>query len=471
MFTQWALRPDSGGPGMHRGGLGAIYEIEALADGGAEVFLLGERGKYPPFGVNGGGPRRSTASVYETDDGEATPPLVSKVTDVKIARGPEACGWRRRAAAASAIRAARDPARVARDVRLGYVSREAARRDYGVVARRRSLDADAPSRRAGMSRAASSSASTSAAPSPTCSCSTRHAARSAPPRCRRNRGDEADGFLERPARARRRRGDRLDRARHHGRHQCAARAARAARSASSPRAASATCWRCAAATAAAPGACGAISSPIADRDMRARGRRAHARRRRRSGPRSMPPRSAPPRSSCSTRRQAVAIIFINAYANPDERARARSRRLRAVWPNELRRPPRTRSCPRSASSSAPRRRRSTPICSRWSAAYLGKLDAALWRGSVSPASSTSCSPTAASCRPRPRAGCRCAPRCRARPPASSPARRIAEAAGFDNRHHLRSRRHLVRRLGRSPAARPRSRRRPRSISASSSARR
>ena len=29
-FTRWALRPDSGGPGRHRGGLGAIYEIELL---------------------------------------------------------------------------------------------------------------------------------------------------------------------------------------------------------------------------------------------------------------------------------------------------------------------------------------------------------------------------------------------------------------------------------------------------------
>ena len=67
MFTQWALRPDSGGPGRHRGGLGAIYEIEALADGGAEVFLLGERGKYPPFGVNGGGPAALNRFVYETD--------------------------------------------------------------------------------------------------------------------------------------------------------------------------------------------------------------------------------------------------------------------------------------------------------------------------------------------------------------------------------------------------------------------
>ena len=24
MFTQWALRPDSGGPGQHRGGLGGV---------------------------------------------------------------------------------------------------------------------------------------------------------------------------------------------------------------------------------------------------------------------------------------------------------------------------------------------------------------------------------------------------------------------------------------------------------------
>ena len=45
MFTQWALRPDSAGAGLHRGGLGAIYEIEALAPGGADAFLLGERGR------------------------------------------------------------------------------------------------------------------------------------------------------------------------------------------------------------------------------------------------------------------------------------------------------------------------------------------------------------------------------------------------------------------------------------------
>jgi len=134
VFTQWALRPDSGGPGRHRGGLGAIYEIEALADGGAEVFLLGERGKYPPPGANGGGTAALNRFIYETDTGEMTPPLVSKVTDIRIRRGqkvrletPGGGGF--------GDPLARDPERVARDVRFGYVSRGAAERDYKVVLR------------------------------------------------------------------------------------------------------------------------------------------------------------------------------------------------------------------------------------------------------------------------------------------------------------------------------------------------
>jgi N-methylhydantoinase B len=90
MFTRWALRGDSGGPGAHRGGLGAVYEIELLEEQ-ADVFLFGERGKFAPPGVVGGQPATKNRQ--------------------------------------------RDPEAVARDVRFGFVSREAAQREYGVAVR------------------------------------------------------------------------------------------------------------------------------------------------------------------------------------------------------------------------------------------------------------------------------------------------------------------------------------------------
>ena len=85
MFTQWALRPDSAGAGTHRGGLGAVYEIEALAD--AEVALLGERGKYPPFGVAGGAPGALNRFSWGPGGVGNTPPLASKIADVRIRAG------------------------------------------------------------------------------------------------------------------------------------------------------------------------------------------------------------------------------------------------------------------------------------------------------------------------------------------------------------------------------------------------
>jgi N-methylhydantoinase B len=130
MFTQWALRPDSAGAGTHRGGVGAIYEIESLTD--ADVFLLGERGRFAPFGVSGGLPASLNQFFWQTDQGERSPPMASKVANVKIRAGqrvrlesPGGGGW------GNPLR--RDPQRVARDVRLGYVSAQTASRDYGVV--------------------------------------------------------------------------------------------------------------------------------------------------------------------------------------------------------------------------------------------------------------------------------------------------------------------------------------------------
>ena len=134
MFTQWALRPDSGGAGAHRGGLGAIYEIEALDKGGADVFLLGERGRFAPFGVAGGGPASLNRFTWRDTHGTHEPPLASKVTDVHIAQG-ERIRLETPGGGGYGDPLTRAPDRVARDARLGYISKEEARDHYGVALR------------------------------------------------------------------------------------------------------------------------------------------------------------------------------------------------------------------------------------------------------------------------------------------------------------------------------------------------
>lgn len=131
MFTQWALRPDSGGVGRHRGGLGAVYEIELLEEQ-ADVFLFGERGKYPPAGVLGGGTGALNRFSFEQDDGIHEPALVSKAGNISIRKGqkvrletPGGGGY--------GTVSERDPNQVVRDVQLGFVSRKRAREDYGVA--------------------------------------------------------------------------------------------------------------------------------------------------------------------------------------------------------------------------------------------------------------------------------------------------------------------------------------------------
>lgn len=135
-FTEWALRPDSGGPGRHRGGLGARYGIELLEES-AEAFLFGERGRFAPPGVVGGKAGARNRFRYPQDDGpqddsEAEPPFASKMVGIKLARGqrlrletPGGGGY--------GAPFERDPQAVAEDLRLGYVGAEAAARDYGVV--------------------------------------------------------------------------------------------------------------------------------------------------------------------------------------------------------------------------------------------------------------------------------------------------------------------------------------------------
>jgi N-methylhydantoinase B len=125
IFTRWALRPDSGGPGKHRGGLGAVYEIELLEEE-ADVFLFGERGRFAPPGVVGGKPAAKNRFLF---DGGKEPPMTSKMVGLKLRRGErlhlETPGGGGYGAPQERAREA-----VERDLALGYVTPEGAARDY-----------------------------------------------------------------------------------------------------------------------------------------------------------------------------------------------------------------------------------------------------------------------------------------------------------------------------------------------------
>ncbi|MBU2289085.1 MAG: hydantoinase B/oxoprolinase family protein, partial [Gammaproteobacteria bacterium] len=119
-FTEWSLRPDSGGDGEHRGGLGAIYEIELLEQG-AEAYVFGERGASPPKGIAGGGEAAPNVFSYENAGQWLRPPMVSKMHGIRLARGervrletPGGGGWGDAAKRPAATRE--------RDRAMGYVS-------------------------------------------------------------------------------------------------------------------------------------------------------------------------------------------------------------------------------------------------------------------------------------------------------------------------------------------------------------
>jgi N-methylhydantoinase B len=131
---RYELREDSGGPGTHRGGLG-IRRDHRVYGHEAEVSIFGNRVRVPPWGLAGGGEGAPAAYMVREDSSSephpAAPEFGSKAVGVQLADGEVITqltagggGW--------GDPRARDPALVEHDVRLGYVSAEAARREYGV---------------------------------------------------------------------------------------------------------------------------------------------------------------------------------------------------------------------------------------------------------------------------------------------------------------------------------------------------
>ncbi len=129
--TRWGRPTDRGGAGRHRGGLGAVYEFELLAEE-AELVVFGERARFPAFGILGGRPGAPNRIFYDQDAGALCAGQTAKVSGITVRRGqrvriesPGGGGY--------GAPEARPVAAIARDLALGLVSAERARRDYLVA--------------------------------------------------------------------------------------------------------------------------------------------------------------------------------------------------------------------------------------------------------------------------------------------------------------------------------------------------
>ncbi len=119
-FTQWALRPDSGGDGEHRGGLGAVYEIELLEEQ-AEAFIFGERGKASPKGIAGGQEALPNVFEYQQDGLWQRPPMVSKMLGIRLKKG-ERVRLQTPGGGGYGDASQRSPAARAQDIQQGFVT-------------------------------------------------------------------------------------------------------------------------------------------------------------------------------------------------------------------------------------------------------------------------------------------------------------------------------------------------------------
>lgn len=121
----YQMVPDSGGAGRFRGGVGVRRELIALQPMAASVSRM-RYDRVPPYGLYGGNPGKSDFCAVLLPDGE--PPQICKNVQPgthMVCRSSGGGGW--------GNPLERDFHAVEQDVLEGYISIDAARRDYKVV--------------------------------------------------------------------------------------------------------------------------------------------------------------------------------------------------------------------------------------------------------------------------------------------------------------------------------------------------
>jgi N-methylhydantoinase B len=126
-IERYGLVPDSGGAGLHRGGL-AVERVWRCLTPDTSLIVRSDRAAHPPYGLAGGDPGTVSSNVLVKPDGtEEVLPSMFSITigdgDVFVHRTAGGGGW--------GDPRGRDPELVREDVLDGKVTLEAARERYG----------------------------------------------------------------------------------------------------------------------------------------------------------------------------------------------------------------------------------------------------------------------------------------------------------------------------------------------------
>ncbi len=138
LIEHFGFVPDSGGAGAFRGSCGLRKDLRLLADG-ANLYNLGDRTRFAPYGLQGGRPGRLAETLLDPDSRRAR--AIHSKGSYKLSKG-QLVSWRTAGSGGYGDPLKRDVARVAGDAQAGLVSVAAARRDYGVVLDAETLTVD-----------------------------------------------------------------------------------------------------------------------------------------------------------------------------------------------------------------------------------------------------------------------------------------------------------------------------------------